>query len=110
VRPNPTSFIVQKLLIQEFRSPAKRAQDVLYIHDAVELFGGALPAMNALWADAVRPELAPKTARRVVQLARESFSSVTEILRNAARIPQDRTLSPERMRATCELGLEQILR
>ena len=107
--PNPTSFVVQKLLIQEFRSPAKRAQDVLYIHDAIELLGEALPALNALWEDAVRPTLPSKTARRVVQLARESFSSVTDTLRIAARIPQDRNLSPERMQAACQLGLEQIL-
>ena len=108
--PNPTSFIVQKLLIQESRSPAKRAQDVLYIHDALELFGGTLPGLNAMWQGRIRLGLAPKTARLVVELARESFSAVTDILRNAARIPQDRTLSPERMRATCELGLEEILR
>lgn len=108
--PNPTSFIVQKLLIQESRSLAKRAQDVLYIHDALELFGGTLPGLNAMWQGRIRLGLAPKTARLVVELARESFSAVTDILRNAARIPQDRTLSPERMRATCELGLEEILR
>ena len=100
---------MQKLLIQEFRSPAKRAQDVLYIHDALELFGGTLPWLNALWQGGIRPVLAPKTARLVVELARESFSTVTDILRNAGRIPQDRTLSPERMQATCQLGLEQIL-
>ena len=108
--PNPTSFIVQKLLIQESRSLAKRAQDVLYIHDALELFGGTLPGLNAMWQGRIRLGLAPKTARLVVELARDSFSAVTDILRNAARIPQDRTLSPERMRATCELGLEEILR
>jgi Nucleotidyltransferase len=107
--PNPTSFIVQKLLIQEDRPPAKRAQDLLYIHDALELFGGNLPALHALWQDAMRPTLAPKTARRVIELSRETFLSVTDILRSAARIPQDRTLSPERMRAACQLGLEQIL-
>jgi hypothetical protein len=37
--PNPTSFIVQKLLIHSARWPGKRAQDVLYIHDTLELFG-----------------------------------------------------------------------
>ena len=100
---------MQKLLIQEDRPPAKRAQDVLYIHDALELFGEGLPELGVLWRDTIRPALAPKTARLVVELTRASFSTVTEILRNAARIPQDRTLSPERMQAACELGLEQIL-
>lgn len=106
---NPASFIVQKLLIQEYRPPAKRAQDVLYIHDALELFGGALPALNALWQDAIRPTLPQRTTRRIVELSRETFLSVTDILRDAARIPQDRTLSPERMRAACQLALEQVL-
>jgi hypothetical protein len=43
---SPASFIVQKLLIQRDRTPGKRAQDVLYIHDVLELFGGALPTQS----------------------------------------------------------------
>ena len=39
--PNPTSFIVQKLLIHSDRPPRKKAQDILYIHDSLELFGGS---------------------------------------------------------------------
>jgi hypothetical protein len=33
--PNPTSFIVQKLLIHPARPPHKKAQDLLYIHDTL---------------------------------------------------------------------------
>jgi Nucleotidyltransferase len=106
---SPASFIVQKLLIQRDRTPGKRAQDVLYIHDVLELFGGALPTLKALWEEEVRPALPAKTARQVVELSRESFSSVTDVIRNAARIPQDRTLSPERLRAACQLALAQVL-
>ena len=106
---NPASFIVQKLLIQEDRSPAKRAQDLLYIHDALELFGAALPTLNALWGDKIRPALREKTSRRVIELSDESFSSVTDVIRNAARIPQDRTLLPERLQAACQLALAQVL-
>ena len=40
--PNPTSFILQKLLIHSDRPPHKKAQDILYIHDTLELFGGSL--------------------------------------------------------------------
>lgn len=69
------SFIVQKLLIQRDRTPGKRAQDVLYIHDVLELFGGALPTLKALWEEEVRPALPAKTARQIVELSRESFSS-----------------------------------
>jgi len=106
---NPASFIAQKLLIQKYRTPAKRAQDLLYIHDALELFGAALPALKALWEEEVRPALPEKTGRRVVELSGECFSSVTEMLRDAARIPQDRTLSPEHLRAACQLALAQVL-
>jgi hypothetical protein len=106
---NPTGFIAQKLLIQKYRPPAKRAQDLLYIHDALELFGTALPALKALWEDKVRPALPKRTGRRVVELSAESFSSVTDMIRDAARIPQDRTLSPEHLRAACQLALAQVL-
>jgi len=106
---NATSFIAQKLLIQEDRSAAKRAQDLLYIHDALELFGAQLPMLKALWEEKIRPSLPAKTGRRVVELSRESFSSVTDVIRNAARIPQDRALSPERLQAACQLALEQVL-
>jgi hypothetical protein len=107
--PNPASFIVQKLLIQRDRTPGKRAQDVLYIHDVLELFGAALPTLKALWEDEVRPALPAKTVRQIVELSRESFSSVTDVIRTAARIPQDRTLSPERLRAACQLALTQVV-
>ena len=43
---NPVSFIAQKLLIQKYRKPEKKAQDALYIHDTLELFGGELPALR----------------------------------------------------------------
>ena len=51
---NPASFIVQKLLIREVRTPAKRAQDVLYIHDTLELFAGALSGVTDTIRDAAR--------------------------------------------------------
>ena len=106
---SPASFIVQKLLIQRDRTPGKRAQDVLYIHDVLELFGAVLPTLKALWEEEVRPALPAKTARQIVELSRESFSSITDVIRNAARIPQDRTLSPERLRAACQLALTEVL-
>jgi hypothetical protein len=52
--PNPVSFIAQKLLIQHLRKPEKRPQDVLYIHDTIDLFGGQLEALAALWREHVR--------------------------------------------------------
>lgn len=106
---NPVSFIAQKLLIQKYRSPAKRAQDLLYIHDTIELFGGALPTLNDLWTKFLVPTLGSNTAHRTSEEADQTFSSVTDVIRDAARIPQDRQLAPERLRALCQIGLARIL-
>lgn len=106
---NPAAFIGQKLLIQKYRNPAKQAQDVLYIHDTIELFGGALPVLNDLWKTSLAKTLGAKTAKHVAEAADSTFSSVTDVIRGAARIPQDRKLAPERLRALCEVGLKRIL-
>lgn len=106
---NPAAFIVQKLLIQKYRNAAKQAQDVLYIHDTLELFGGAIPTLSDLWMKALAPTLSAKTAKSVRQVADQIFASVTDVIREAVRIPQDRTISPERLRTFCELALSQIL-
>ena len=105
---NPVSFIAQKILIQKHRMSEKKAQDALYIHDTLELFGGELTTLRTLWQQEVRPTLPDKTARTVENLQRERFGTITDVIRNAARIPQDRVLSPERIQAACAYGLEEI--
>lgn len=107
--PNPTSFTVQKLLIHSDRPPHKKVQDILYIHDTLELFGGLLGELRRLWADEVRPRMAAKTARRAETIAQELFAEVTDTIREAARIPQDRRLAPENVQRACEYGLAEIL-
>jgi hypothetical protein len=107
--PNPTSFVVQKLLIHSARPSHKKAQDVLYIHDTLELFGGSLGELRRLWGDEVRPGIAREWARRAEALARQLSAEVTDTIRDAARIPQDRTLSPENVRRALEYGLGEIL-
>lgn len=106
---NPASFIVQKLLIRHERLPEKRAQDVLYIHDTLELFDGSLSVLRDLWTDVVQPQLNNKATRGVLEGAQEAFSKVDDVIRNAARIPVDRRLSPERMQAMCDLALAEML-
>lgn len=93
---SPVTFIAQKLLIQKYRAAGKQAQDALYIHDTIELFGGALPA------------LARKTVLEVERLCQDRFGAVNDAIRTAARIPPDRSLTPDRVRALCAYGLEQI--
>jgi Nucleotidyltransferase len=108
--PNPTSFIVQKLLIHSDRPPGKKAQDILYLHDTLELFGGSLGELCRLWAEEIRPTMAPKTARKAETTALELFAEVTDTIRETARIPQDRRLAPENVQRACEYGLGEILR
>ena len=107
--PNPVSFIVQKLLIHDKRPPNKKAQDVLYIHDTLELFGGALDDLRVLWVDQLRPKMPSKTATRAETTAHAWFDQVTDTIRDATRIPQDRRLSPEVVRSACAYGLGEIL-
>ena len=106
--PNPVSFIAQKILIRNARPPDKQAQDILYIHDTLELFGGALDKLRALWESPIRPFLPPKTARDVVRLQGEYFASVTDTIRTAARMPQDRALTAEHIQQACAYGLGEI--
>lgn len=107
--PSATSFIVQKLLIHSDRSPTKKAQDVLYIHDTLELFGAALASLHQTWLESVRPAMPVKTARRAATIAATLFAELTDTTRDAARIPQDRRLAPGQIRAACEYGLREIL-
>jgi hypothetical protein len=106
--PNPAIYIFQKLLIHAERPPHKKAQDTLYIHDTLELFGGSLDELRRFWLEEVRPALPSKTARRAEALARELFSEVTDTIREAARIPQDRELAPENVQRACGYGLAEI--
>lgn len=108
VVPNPVSFIVQKLLIHKRRDVDKKAQDVLYIHDTLELFGGSLDKLRTVWESEVRPKMSPKRAKRALATASELFENVTDTIRNAARIPQDRNLQPENLRAAALYGLDEV--
>lgn len=105
---HPVTFVAQKLLIEKERTGEKRSQDVLYIHDTLELFGSNLSELSKGWRDSIRPSIHPKTVGRIEELAAEQFSKVTDTIRRAARIPQDRTLSPEILRNRTQLGLEVL--
>jgi hypothetical protein len=105
---NAVTFIVQKLLIHDKRKPSKRAQDVLYIHDTLELFGPALDELVPLWRERIRPALTSKQGETVRDTATKLFQGVSDVLREAARIPQDRRLSPEAIRSACAYGLGEL--
>lgn len=105
---NPVTFIAQKLLIQNLRKPDKRAQDLLYIHDTLELFAAQLPALGEQWRGNILPELSGDEARRIGECVDQAFRSITDTIRDAARIPPTRVLSPDRLRQYCEAALVEI--
>ena len=108
--PNAVAFLAQKLLIREERRPEKRPQDLLYIHDTLEMFGAHAERLRALWRERVCPALSRKSAAKVETLAIDSFSVISDDIRRAARIPADRVLTPEGLRALCAYGMEEIFR
>ena len=107
--PNPVAFIVQKLLIHHGRAAGKQSQDLLYIHDTLALFAAELDALGTLWRDEVRPAMDPAWVRRLERTPDDVFGITNDRIRDAARIPQDRDLDPERMRAMCLAALGEML-
>lgn len=106
---NPVGFMVQKLLIQRLRKPRKRAQDVLYIHDTLEIFADALPVLKEIWEKRIRPGIGESSARKVVELSAATFSAVTDLIREAALMAQGRDLSPERLQGLCQAALREVI-
>lgn len=107
--PNPVAFIVQKLLIHDDRAVGKQSQDLLYIHDTLELFAAELNALGVLWREEVRPGMDVAWVRRLERARDDAFGVTNDRIRDAARIPQDRDLDPERMRAMCLAALGEML-
>ena len=106
---NPVCYIVQKLLISGKRKPGERAKDVLYIHDTLELFGGSLQELRALWIDSVRPMLGPGVEAKIRQASSRLFSEMTDTVRQASLMATGRSLSANALLELCQVGLTQIL-
>lgn len=105
---NPVSFIAHKLLIHAERRPGKRPQDILYLHDTIQLFSGSLDGLHMLWRNQIRERMTLSQRRRLVAEAHRVFSSTTDDIRQATRIPQDRRLVADDVRAVCSEGLSQL--
>jgi hypothetical protein len=100
--------MVQKLLIHSKRSAYKKAQDILYIHDTLQLFGASLDSLRSEWRNHVRPKMPARTANTAIKNARELFENVTDVIRDAARSPTGRFLQPEDIRAASQYGFEEL--
>lgn len=106
--PNPASFLAQKLLIQNQRTPLKQAQDTLYIHDTLELFSRSLDELQTMWSERVRPTVSANVERDIHRIAAERFREITDVIRVAATIPPNRKLTPEGVRAAIAYGLDRV--
>lgn len=106
---NPLCFMVQKFLIKKQRTADKHRQDLLYVFDTIQLFGHRLPQFKENWEKVIAPSLDAGAVKTIAQECSESFNSVTDAIRDSARIPQDRKVDPEEMRATCQYAFQQIL-
>ena len=106
---NPLCFMVQKFLIQKDRPVGKQAKDVLYIYDTIELFGSLLGEFHETWKRRISSALGEKLSHTVLTSSKDTFSNINDMIRGAARIPQDRKLSPEQIQQTCQLAFEEIL-
>jgi hypothetical protein len=106
---NPVSFIVQKLLIHHLRVGRKKAQDLLYVHDTIELFATKLPALNALWREKIGPSLTQTQRANALERANAVFDRVTDDIREAVRIPSDRRIDPLEFQQRCKIGLTELL-
>jgi hypothetical protein len=108
--PNAVAYIAQKLLALEKRSGAKRGKDLLYIHDTVQLFGAALPALHDVWQRAVQPQLTRRQLTRLRSTARSHLGAVNDAVLEAVEAAgaARRGLHAEGLVAACRLGCDEI--
>lgn len=106
---NPLCFMLQKFLIKKQRTADKHRQDLLYVFDTIQLFGHMLPQFKQNWENVIAPSLDAGERKTVVQECAESFNTITDAIRDAAHIPQDREVDPEELRATCQYAFREVL-
>lgn len=107
--PNPAAYLVQKVLVLEKRRPGKHAKDVLYLHDTLAVFADSFPSLRAEW-QALRARLHPAHIRSFEALAVRLISRMSDLIRDAARIANDRPSAPsaEMMLAGLRVGFAGV--
>lgn len=107
--PNPAAYLVQKVLVLRSRTPGKQAKDVLYLHDTLAIFADAFPVLGAAWA-ALKPQLDPAHVRTFEERAAGLVASMSDLIRDAARIAADRpgALTPEELLVGLRRGFVEV--
>jgi hypothetical protein len=107
---NPVSFLAQKVLVHAKRNRSDRAKDILYIHDTFETLGARIADLRADWINKIKSRLHARSVRLVEHSADTLFGEMSDPVREASRIAQDRALSPEAIREVCSFGFKQVFR
>ena len=105
--PNPTCFLAQKLLIHSNRLREERPKDILYMHDALEVFSGRIQELNEIWR-AVRLRQNARHRRTIEIAPKRLFGEVSDTIRETALMAIGRALSPQAILETCNLGLSRV--
>lgn len=108
---NPVSFMVQKVLAFKNRDPARQGKDLLYLHDTLHLFAGAIPQLRRTWAS-VSPGMHEAHVRAFLRNASRLTRAVTDAARLASRMAGDSGRSPaptpEDVTSACRAGCAAV--
>jgi hypothetical protein len=108
--PNAATYLAHKMLVLPQRKRESRGKDVLYIHDTLLVFGGALEALNLVWRRDVVKRLNRRLATRIRDSVTELFAGVGDATMAATVEARGagRELPAEDLVAVCRRGLSEV--
>lgn len=80
----PGKLLAQKILIRNQRDYRDKAKDLLYMHDAVELFSECLDELRGIFRNDLVPRLHPRRVTELEQAADRLFGKVDDAIREAS--------------------------
>lgn len=78
------------------------------MYDTLQVFGSQLPGLQELWRRHVASQLHARNAGVNRKASEVLFANVNDDIRRAARISDQRQLSPESIREACQYGFAQV--
>lgn len=80
------------------------------MHDTFEVFGAHLRELQELWQRIVAPGLHARNASILSRASEVLFGNLSDDIRRAAQISDQRRLSPGAIREACQYGFVQVFR
>lgn len=108
---HPLRFMVQKFLIKESRTPAKQAQDVLYVYETLQLFTSCIDEFRQEWRERVAPGMPAQWVNTILREWQATFGPKGgELLTTAAAMATQRPggLSAREMQAVLRMAYQRI--